>query len=82
MARERKDEYRDPTNGQFAYCGDMSRLCVCGHTLGVHIAGGFECGIDAKANGEPEAVGCQCQKFRLSRRKRGVSSSTRTETKP
>jgi len=68
MPRNRKNEYRDPTNGQYAYFGNFDRLCVCGHTLGVHIAGGFECGIDAKHT-EPAAVGCQCQKFRPSRRK-------------
>ncbi len=58
--------YRDPSTGQFGYWNDFDRMCKCGHTLGVHIAGGFECGIDAVGGGEPEAVGCKCQKFRPS----------------
>jgi hypothetical protein len=61
---ERKKVYRtrDPLNGQYAYDGDMSRLCKCGHKLGAHIAGGFECGTIPCDF--PETKGCQCIKFR------------------
>jgi hypothetical protein len=63
--------YRDPTNGQYAYWNKFERLCVCGHPLGVHIAGGFECCNGDRnmeewgGNGQP----CDCEKFRPSRRK-------------
>lgn len=48
--------YREPGTGRYAFWNDFERLCKCGHTLGVHIAGGFECGID-------EAIGCKCERF-------------------
>lgn len=51
-----KNKYRNH-NGQFGYFGDFERLCKCGHTLGLHIAGGHECGTSA------ETKGCQCIKF-------------------
>ena len=55
--------------------GACNSTCVCGHTLGIHCAGGFDCfaGQDGfKSN--PESAGlvkpCECQKFRPSRKKR------------
>lgn len=74
MTAPKKNEYRDPNNGQYAYFGGFERMCVCGHTLGVHIAGGFECGADPfgkDENGfsEPDSANCKCLKFRPSRRK-------------
>lgn len=74
MARERKNEYRD-TNGQFAYFGGFDRLCVCGHTLGIHCAGGFDCFATPPGEGPKDfqveglKARCDCQKFRPSRRK-------------
>lgn len=71
MPRDRKNEYRD-TNGQYAYFGGFDRLCVCGHTLGIHCAGGFDCfagppGTAFPIEGLTER--CKCEKFRPSRRK-------------
>jgi hypothetical protein len=73
VARERKNEYRD-TNGQFAYFGGFDRMCVCGHTLGIHCAGGFDCfagqnGFKAEAESAGLKTPCDCQKFRPSRKK-------------
>lgn len=67
----RQRQLRDRATGQYAWDGDMSRMCVCGHTLGVHCAGGFDC---MNGSGCPGATGepCDCQKFQLSRKKRGV----------
>lgn len=65
MARKRENEYRDPATGQYSYFGDFDRLCVCGHSLGAHIAGGFECGTNPADY--PETKGCQCQKFKPTR---------------
>lgn len=65
--REQRREYRDQVTGQYAFCGDMDRVCVCGHRLGAHIAGGFECGTNP--SDFPETKGCGCERFRLTRRK-------------
>ena len=69
MAHDEHAQVRDPVTGQFAYEGDWSRMCTCGHTLGVHVHGGFDClngeSIDG-ATGEP----CDCTRFRPSRRRR------------
>lgn len=60
MTHEAQRQYRDPTNGQYAYDGDFDRLCTCGHTLGIHIAGGFECiNIDLG-----DGTDCDCRKFK------------------
>lgn len=72
MSRNRKDEYREPGTGRYAYWNDFDRLCKCGHSLGVHIAGGYDCGADAKGNNEPEAEGCTCERFRPSGKRRVV----------
>jgi hypothetical protein len=74
MAKKRENEYRDPTTGRFDYFGDFDRLCKCGHSLGVHIAGGYECGTDTSGNNEPEAAGCKCQRFRPSGKRRTPAS--------
>ena len=58
----RKNEYREPGTGKYAYFGRFNRLCVCGHRLGVHIAGGFECG----------EKDCDCQKFKPTRKRGSV----------
>lgn len=67
------------TDGKYAFDGDFDRLCVCGHTLGVHSAGSpadcllysfgkmAEGEMDKQANKDVE---CGCQRFRLSRRNR------------
>lgn len=54
---------RDQVSGQYAYEGNWDRLCVCGHRLGDHIAGGFDCGLFHHTKG------CKCQKFRPSKRR-------------
>lgn len=60
--------YREPS-GRFAYWNKFDRLCTCGHTLGVHVAGGFDCLNGTKsvpgASGDP----CKCEKFKPSRKK-------------
>ncbi len=63
---------RHHSNGQFAYSGDMERMCVCGHKLGVHAAvGPHDCfaGTNCPDDPNPPGVFCDCQKFRPSRRK-------------
>lgn len=63
-----RHQFRDPQTQQFAYQNNWERLCVCGHPLGCHVAGGFDClnGQNiAYATGEP----CDCEKFRPSRKK-------------
>ena len=68
----RRNQFRDPTNQRFAYTDNWDRLCVCGHKLGCHVAGGFDCLNDEPvkyATGEP----CDCKKFRPSKAKRNLS---------
>jgi hypothetical protein len=69
------DHYRDRATGQYAYWNDFDRLCECGHRLGDHVAGGFECGLF------DHTAGCQCQKFRWNgkRRTEGASATNNGE---
>ena len=71
-------QFRDQQNGQFAYDGNWNRLCVCGHELGYHVAGGFDCLNGDRLNiGSIEGLdahrfpntNCRCEKFRPSRKK-------------
>jgi hypothetical protein len=61
-------------DGKYAHEGGYDRLCVCGHTLGVHSAGSpADCLLYSIPN-HPELltttnVECGCLKFRLSRKK-------------
>ena len=63
---------RDEYTGQFACNQDFQRMCVCGHRLGSHGWGGFDCLV---ATGIPQFMDddnsreCACVKFRQSRRK-------------
>lgn len=65
-----KAQIRDETNGQFAMQNNYARMCVCGHTLGDHCAGGFDC-LHGTGAEEPRTTDapCTCQKFRQSRKK-------------
>lgn len=63
-------------DGRYEHTGDWNRLCVCGHTLGVHAAGSpADCLLYSMGPDKPMAeqrnpdVNCGCQKFRLSRRR-------------
>lgn len=78
---KRANTYREPGTGRYSYFGDFDRLCKCGHSLGVHIAGGYECGTDPTGGGEPESAGCKCERFRPSgKRKASAHPSTPRET--
>lgn len=61
---------RDTKTGQYAFDNDFDRLCKCGHSLGVHSAGGYYCNTDAIGNNEPEALGCKCEHFRPNGKRR------------
>lgn len=76
--RVQKREY----DGKYTFDGDFSRLCVCGHSFGVHSAGSqASCLLYSLSDDDParqlEATpdDCGCEKFRLSRRK--VSGATK-----
>lgn len=58
---------RDPTNGQFAFDNNFDRMCKCGHPLGAHLSGGFDCGVTP--GDYPESKDCKCLKFRPKRSK-------------
>lgn len=68
MARNRQNEYRDPVTKRFAYYGNFDRMCECGHRLGAHVAGGFEC-IDGEHFERIDGKPCGCQKFRPAKKK-------------
>lgn len=65
------------TNGQYAFDGNLDRLCVCGHDLGAHSAGSpadclFYSLPKVEQNGKPGAnkPECGCTKFKQSRKVR------------
>ncbi len=47
-------KYRNPDTGRYEWFGNMARECECGHELGIHIAGGHDCG----------SKGCDCEAFK------------------
>ncbi|MGC2234217.1 MAG: hypothetical protein WBA09_22140 [Candidatus Acidiferrum sp.] len=64
-------------DGRFEHEGNWERLCVCGHTLGVHAAASpAQCLFYTFSPSAPERLGkpgennpdCGCQRFRLSRK--------------
>jgi hypothetical protein len=57
-------------NGQYTYGGDMSKMCVCGHTLGQHAAAHpHDCFTHTHKEGTPAYADCDCPKFRPSKKK-------------
>ena len=66
---------RDNVTGQYAYDGDLTRMCACGHTLGNHAADGFECMLSPEMSSKPT---CDCLKFRPVRKRRRSEQTTQT----
>lgn len=73
---ERRIDRKREVNGQYAYDGNLDRLCVCGHTLGAHSCGSpsgclFYSLPVCEQTGNPGAdkPECGCVKFRLSRKR-------------
>lgn len=64
---------RERATGQYAFSGDMSRLCRCGHTLGIHAGEApHPC-----FNGDKYAEGatgedCACERFKPANAKAGA----------
>lgn len=56
---------REANTGKYTFDGDMDRLCVCGHRLGIHT-------LDRKRiNGKPRQPcdnGCKCECFKPARK--------------
>lgn len=80
MTEKRENELRG-ADGRYQHFGNFNRLCVCGHRLGIHCAGGWDC--FAAPEGEFKVEGlterCKCQKFRPSRRKSALTPAKGTE---
>lgn len=75
-ATEERKLLKRGNDGRFEHIRNWQRMCVCGHTLGVHGAGSpADCLLsslpDSDRIGEPglDKPNCGCQKFRLSRKK-------------
>lgn len=73
---------REPGNKRFAFNNDFSRICICGHTLGVHGPGGIEClvGTNVPDDPNPPGVECECVRFKQSRRKSSPLSRPHRES--
>ena len=71
------EPHRDRRNGQYTFDGDWARLCVCGHTLGVH--GGeapHDCLAGTNCLNDPHpGVFCDCQKFRPAKPRRAAQAA-------
>jgi hypothetical protein len=72
--------FRDQSTGRYSFWNRFERMCVCGHRLGVHTGGGFDClnsdshvpsflGDDGKEYPGGDGTPCDCMKFRQSRKK-------------
>jgi hypothetical protein len=80
MPREAVRTQKREHDGKYAFDGDLQRLCVCRHSLGVHSAGSpADCLVYSLPENDPQRIAeglhggmdeCGCQKFRLSRRTR------------
>lgn len=69
---------RELRTGRYTYDGNLERLCVCGHSLGVHCATRLK--IDGKmvqdcffggnrlGEGDDDVPCCDCQCFKPARR--------------
>jgi len=57
---------RDQRNGRYTFDGDLTRMCVCGHTLAQHFHGAPH---DCAAHTMAPYPKCDCPKFRQSRKK-------------
>jgi len=71
-------------DGRYAFDGNLQRLCVCGHSLGVHSGGSpADCLLyslplnDPQRLAEAAPIDCGCKKFRLSRRKAALAGEVR-----
>lgn len=56
---------REANTGKYTFDGDMSRLCVCGHALGLHTAARVR--LDGKTLqpcADSHAPDCKCQCFK------------------
>lgn len=72
------------TDGKYAHEGGWERLCVCGHTLGVHSAGSpADCLLYSIPNHSELLtalnVECGCMKFKL-RCQKDMNTTTKGET--
>ena len=66
---------RNPDDGRFGFDGNMDRICVCGHLLGVHGPRGIEClaGTNVPDDPNPPGVECSCTRFKPAPAPRTVS---------
>jgi hypothetical protein len=67
MDTREKQQARDQETGRYTFDGDLSRLCVCGHPLGLHCAGApHDCfGPEGRSDSACEA---KCKKYRPMKR--------------
>lgn len=77
MSNSKRNPKRDQ-QGRYDHEGDWDRLCVCGHTLGVHCGGSpTDCLLysfadytkERKSHANQPSVDCGCEKFRAKRSK-------------
>lgn len=60
--RKSRHKERERATGRYE---SLKGVCACGHTKGVHVAGGHECIVDEMVKGAPS---CDCEKFTKARR--------------
>lgn len=54
---------RDRKSGRYSYDGDFSRVCRCGHTLGIHAAEAPHPCFN-EDDGIGDGAPCACERFR------------------
>lgn len=69
----KRDKVRDPVSGRYAFNGNYDRRCKCGHALGGHVHGGFDCLVGESSDCPGER--CPCTKFRSALTPKGESNA-------
>jgi len=69
MSKLTKAQNRERSTGRYSFDGDLDRLCVCGHPLGLHMGEApHDCAVSTFSDIDPNKAECDCPRFRPARR--------------
>lgn len=68
--KKKRVQHREERTGRFGFTGKFSRLCTCGHPLGVHAGEPPHPCFDEDTGAGGTGSDCRCSKFVLARRRK------------